>query len=80
MSSALILRNIIGTFKFTRILLFVFLPSLAFGGTINTIAVSNSSPNPGSVIGVTITYCAGANIVPFFMVALNPSSTTLQAC
>ncbi|HJT25020.1 MAG TPA: hypothetical protein VJ873_10610, partial [bacterium] len=56
-------------------------PDLALAGvTISNIAVSSSSPSPGSVVGVTITYCESANTTPFWLVALNPNSTTLQSC
>lgn len=48
--------------------------------TFNTISVSNSTPSPGSVVGVTITYCEGTFAVPYFYVLLNPSSTTMQPC
>ncbi|HVZ80520.1 MAG TPA: hypothetical protein VHE12_06900 [bacterium] len=47
----------------------------------SSISVSNSAPNPGSTIGVTVVYCQlGTYIVPNFYVGLNPSQTTLQAC
>jgi hypothetical protein len=65
----------------------IFFLALAFfplplwaGVTISSVTVSNSSPTAGSVIGVTVTYCEVANTTPFFLMALNPNSTTMQAC
>jgi hypothetical protein len=48
--------------------------------SITSITVSNSAPNIGDVIGVTITYCENANTTPYFMVALNPNSAVMQSC
>lgn len=50
------------------------------GVTISSIFVSSTTPAPGSVLGVTIVYCEAANTTPFWLVALNPNSTTLQPC
>src|SRR5947207_3243067 len=60
-----------------------FPPSLVLAGSVNfsSITVSNPSPSPGSVIGVTVVYCQlGTFIVPNFYVGINPSQNTLQAC
>jgi hypothetical protein len=69
-----------------RLFHWIFILVLAFPAvvhaqvTISGVTVSNTSPSPGSVIGVTITYCDTANKTPFFLVSLNPNSTTMQAC
>jgi hypothetical protein len=71
--------------RFKKKLLFFFLllsaPSLGLAQiAINSISVSSTSPVPGTVLSVTISYCCPANATPFWMVALNPSSTTIQSC
>ncbi|HVM32075.1 MAG TPA: hypothetical protein VMU88_03010, partial [bacterium] len=48
--------------------------------SISNIQISNSNPTPGSVVAVTITYCETANVTPYWLVAVNPSSNTIQAC
>ncbi len=48
--------------------------------TINSISISNNNPAPGSVVAVTVVYCANANVTPYWLVALNSSSTTIQSC
>ncbi|HJT25669.1 MAG TPA: hypothetical protein VJ873_13925, partial [bacterium] len=48
--------------------------------TINSISVSNSNPAPGSQISVTVVYCANANVTPYWLVAINMTSTTIQSC
>ena len=60
---------------------FFLIPSLGFSQvTFNWIADSNSSPAPGSVVAVTVSYCEGTFKTPHFMVGLNPSSTAMQTC
>ena len=53
---------------------------MAANVNITAISVSDSNPQVGEVVGVTITYCDTANQTPFWLVALNPNSTTLQSC
>lgn len=62
--------------------LVLLLPALALANaTLTSVTVSNSNPTPGSVIGVTLIYCESNTYTqPFFMVAFNPSSTTIQSC
>src|ERR1039458_4219330 len=69
-----------GIFFSGFILLFYLLPSFLRAVTITSIAVSNSNPSPGSVVGVTVVYCENANTTPNWLVALNPNNTTFQGC
>src|SRR5579885_1873502 len=60
---------------------FLLAPSLAWASvSISSISISNSNPIPGTVVAVTVVYCETANTTPFWLVALNPSSTTIQSC
>lgn len=61
-------------------LLFLFPVQAYAGASISNVSVSNTNPAPGAVIGVTVTYCETANTTPYFLVALNPNSTTMQSC
>ena len=45
-----------------------------------SLSISNSNPAPGSVVAVTVVYCDTANEHPYWLVALNPSSTSIQSC
>src|ERR1700722_9665926 len=54
--------------------------SLAQTVSFSGISVSNSNPTPGSVVGVTVTYCDLSNQVPYFYVALNPTFASMQPC
>lgn len=60
---------------------FLLAPSLAWASvSITGISISNSNPVPGTVVAVTVVYCETANTTPFWLVALNPSSNTIQSC
>jgi len=59
-----------------------FVPGLLLAAvTINSVKLSNTTPAPGDVIGVTVTYCETAGINTYFIVALDTSNfTTIQTC
>lgn len=74
------LKRFIANWGFLLILGCLF-PSAASATTLTSVTVSNSNPAAGSVIGVTLVYCTSSTYTqPFFMVAFNPSSTTIQSC
>lgn len=67
--------------SFIALIVLSFLPSLVLAQvSITSITVSNTSPSPGTTIGVTVVYCDTANQTPFWLVAVNPNSTTVQNC
>ena len=68
-------------FKFLALPVFFSAPFLAQAQvSLVSLSISNSNPAPGSVVAVTVVYCDQNPRTPFWLVALNPGSTSIQSC